>query len=44
MAPLWETTLREKYQMPNPTQWNYMRIHYVEPATNDLADEKSGFE
>lgn len=30
--------------MPNPTQWNYMRNHYVEPATNYLPDEKRGFE
>lgn len=30
-----------KYQIP--TQRNYMRNHYVEPATNYLADEKTGF-
>lgn len=34
---------RENTKYQTPTQWNYMRNHYVEPATNYLADEESGF-
>lgn len=34
---------RENTKCQAPTQWNYMTNHYVEPATNYLADEKTGF-
>lgn len=34
---------RENAKYQTPTEWNYMRNHYVEPATNYLTDEETGF-